>query len=131
MSKEESDELYFVVFLINHLADKLDESVSSIYKKLKSVNAISDYIIPCYDVLHTQGAEYLMEDLQEYAKLRGVTLWWCTLYIPFFMPKSYSIEKLEFLIDSFIWVLYVIMFLIRTYNTSVVNKKLLSSGILT
>ncbi len=74
MSKEESDELYFVVFLINHLADKLDESVSSIYKKLKSVNAISDYIIPCYDVLHTQGAEYLMEDLQEYARLRGVTL---------------------------------------------------------
>jgi len=74
MSKEESDELYFVVFLINHLADKLDESVSSIYKKLKIVNAISDYIIPCYDVLHTQGAEYLMEDLQEYARLRDVTL---------------------------------------------------------
>ena len=74
MSKEESDELYFVVFLINHLADKLNESVSSIYKKLKSVNAISDYIIPFYDVLHTQGAEYLMEDLQEYARLRGVTL---------------------------------------------------------
>lgn len=74
MSKEESDKLYFTVFLINHLADKLGESVSSIYNKLKSVNAITDYIIPCYDVLHTQGAEYLMEDLQEYSKLRGVTL---------------------------------------------------------
>ena len=74
MSKEESDELYFTVFLINHLANKLDESVSAIYNKLKSVNAISDYIIPCYDVLHTQGAEYIMEDLQEYARIRGVTL---------------------------------------------------------
>ena len=74
MSKEESDELYFTVFLINHLANKLDESVSVIYNKLKSVNAISDYIIPCYDVLHTQGAEYIMEDLQEYARIRGVTL---------------------------------------------------------
>ncbi|MBO4705961.1 MAG: DUF3791 domain-containing protein [Spirochaetaceae bacterium] len=74
MAKEEAQALYFTVFLINHLADKLGESVSSIYRKLKMVNAISDYIIPCYDVLHTQGAEYLMEDLQEYAKLRGVTL---------------------------------------------------------
>ena len=53
---------------------QLNESVSEIYRKLKQVNAISGYIEPCYDVLHTLGAEYLMEDLQEYAKLRGVTL---------------------------------------------------------
>ena len=74
MTQEDSHKLYFTVFLINHLADKLNESVSEIYRKLKQVNAISGYIEPCYDVLHTLGAEYLMEDLQEYAKLRGVTL---------------------------------------------------------
>ncbi|MBP5794014.1 MAG: DUF3791 domain-containing protein [Spirochaetaceae bacterium] len=74
MTQEDSQKLYFTVFLINHLADKLNESVSEIYRKLKQVNAISGYIEPCYDVLHTLGAEYLMEDLQEYAKLRGVTL---------------------------------------------------------
>ncbi|MBR4825170.1 MAG: DUF3791 domain-containing protein [Spirochaetaceae bacterium] len=74
MTKEDSQKLYFTVFLINHLADKLNESVSEIYRKLKQVNAISGYIEPCYDVLHTQGAEYLMEDLQEFAKLRGVIL---------------------------------------------------------
>lgn len=74
MTQEDSQKLYFIVFLINHLADKLNESVSEIYRKLKQVNAISGYIEPCYDVLHTLGAEYLMEDLQEYAKLRGVTL---------------------------------------------------------
>ena len=74
MTREDSQKLYFTVFLINHLADKLNESVSEIYRKLKQVNAISGYIEPCYDVLHTLGAEYLMEDLQEYAKLRGVTL---------------------------------------------------------
>lgn len=74
MTQEDSQKLYFTVFLINHLADKLNESVSEIYRKLKQVNAISGYIEPCYDVLHTLGTEYLMEDLQEYAKLRGVTL---------------------------------------------------------
>ena len=74
MTQEDSQKLYFTVFLINHLAGKLNESVSEIYRKLKQVNAISGYIEPCYDVLHTLGAEYLMEDLQEYAKLRGVTL---------------------------------------------------------
>ncbi|MBR6215309.1 MAG: DUF3791 domain-containing protein [Spirochaetaceae bacterium] len=74
MTQEDSQKLYFIVFLINHLADKLNESVSEIYRKLKQVNAISGYIEPCYDVLHTLGAEYLMEDLQEYAKLRGLTL---------------------------------------------------------
>lgn len=74
MTQEDSQKLYFTVFLINHLACKLNESVSEIYRKLKQVNAISGYIEPCYDVLHTLGEEYLMEDLQEYAKVRGVTL---------------------------------------------------------
>ena len=31
-----------------------------------------DYIIPSYDVLHTFGKEYLMEDLTEFMKEKGV-----------------------------------------------------------
>lgn len=45
MQKEESQTLYFAVFLINHLANKLNEPVFKIYKKMKATNAISDYIL--------------------------------------------------------------------------------------
>lgn len=74
MSNEDAKVLYFITFLINKLADNLDESVTEIYKKLKRINAFSEYIIPCYDVLHTQGEKYLLEDLKEYALIRGVSL---------------------------------------------------------
>lgn len=67
-------ELYFVVFLINQLADVLQEPVTQVYAKLKAVNAIHDYIIPHYEVLHTLGSRYLIDDLQEYCSCRGVEL---------------------------------------------------------
>ncbi|MBQ7367979.1 MAG: DUF3791 domain-containing protein [Spirochaetaceae bacterium] len=67
-------EFYFVVFLINQIADALQEPVSLVYEKLKSVEAIHDYIIPHYEVLHTLGTEYLVEDLQEFCQHRGVWL---------------------------------------------------------
>jgi len=66
--------LDFIVFLINNISNELNESVSEIYSKLESINAFDNYLIPCYEVLHTQGKEYLIEDLKEYAELRGVTL---------------------------------------------------------
>ncbi len=67
-------ELEFSVFIINKLSDYLKKPVSEIYKILKDTNILEDYIIECYDVLHTLGSEYLMEDITEVIKERGINL---------------------------------------------------------
>lgn len=67
-------ELEFTVFIINKLADYLKKPVSEIYKILIETDTLDNYIISCYDVLHTLGNEYLMEDITELLKERGIEL---------------------------------------------------------
>ena len=59
-------ELEFTVFIINKLSDYLKKPVNEVYKILKDTEILDNYIIECYDVLHTLGSEYLMEDIQRY-----------------------------------------------------------------
>ena len=74
MKSFNNKELEFSVFIINKLSDYLKKPVSDIYKILKESNILEDYIIECYDVLHTLGSEYLMEDITEIIKERGINL---------------------------------------------------------
>lgn len=67
-------ELDFTVFIINKLSDYLKRPVYEIYKILKETNVLDNYIIECYEVLHTLGSEYLMEDITEVLKKRGIKL---------------------------------------------------------
>ena len=67
-------EMEFVVFIINKLADYLKKPVPEVYKVLKDTDILDGYIIECYDVLHTLGGEYLMEDITELLKERGAIL---------------------------------------------------------
>ena len=64
-------ELEFTVFIINKLSDYLKKSVHEIYKILKDSDILDDYITGCYDVIHTLGSEYLMEDITEIIKERN------------------------------------------------------------
>jgi hypothetical protein len=43
-----------------------------VYQRLKSSGILTEYIIPSYDVLHTFSKEYLLEDLTEYMREKGV-----------------------------------------------------------
>ena len=70
MCKEK--ELTFSIFLLYSLADKWNMTPAAVYKILNSTGILDDYIIPCYDVLHTQGREYLVEDITDYVKEKGV-----------------------------------------------------------
>lgn len=56
------------------MAAKYGVSPSVMYHKLKSANCLEKYIIPHYDVLHTQGEDYLIQDIANYLKNRGVLL---------------------------------------------------------
>jgi len=67
-------ELEFTVFIINKLSDYLKKPVSEIYEILSETDILDSYIIECYDVLHALGSEYLMEDITEILKKRGIKL---------------------------------------------------------
>lgn len=64
--------LEFVTYCIGKLADTLNMSQREVYRKLKSSGILYEYIVPSYDVLHTFGSHYLMDDLTGYMKEKGV-----------------------------------------------------------
>jgi hypothetical protein len=67
------EQSFFAVFCIESLADKLMEKGEQIYKMVSEDSDIIDtYIIPNYDFLHTQGKEYIVEELITIMKKRGV-----------------------------------------------------------
>lgn len=62
----------FVTYCIGNLSRRLGMDAREVYHRLKISGILSEYIIPSYDVLHTFGKEYLMEDLSEYMREKGV-----------------------------------------------------------
>lgn len=66
--------LEFVTFAIGSIAEKAHKSPSEIYKLCKQLNIIDGYLIPAYDVLHTFGRQYLVNDLLDLIKEKGVKL---------------------------------------------------------
>ena len=71
MEYESREIIDFVMFVIYRLSESWGKPASSVYDILNSCGALSKYIIPFYDVLHTLGAEYLVEDITAYVKNHG------------------------------------------------------------
>ena len=70
---EKSRELEFAIFCIENIAAKLGVSAEKVYDALtEKSDILNDYIIPEYEILHTQGKEYLVDDIIEVMKERGV-----------------------------------------------------------
>lgn len=64
--------LEFTIFCIESLSESLGMDATRIYKLLKDSNSIDNYILPCYEPLHSQSKHYIVEDLIEVLKERGV-----------------------------------------------------------
>ena len=64
--------LEFVTYCISKLAQVLELSQREVYRRLMKSGILYDYIVPSYDVLHTFSARYLVEDLTDYMKEKGV-----------------------------------------------------------
>ena len=62
----------FVTYCIGNLSRRLNMSAVEVYRRLKQSGILNGYIVQSYDVLHTFGKEYLMEDLTEYMREKGV-----------------------------------------------------------
>ena len=70
---EKSRELEFAIFSIENIAAKLGVRAEKVYDALtEKSDILNDYIIPEYEILHTQGKEYIVDDIIEVMKERGV-----------------------------------------------------------
>lgn len=69
-----SNVVEFVTFAIGSVAEKLSKSPAVIYRLFKQEDIIDGYLVPAYDVLHTFGRQYLVEDILELLKEKGVKL---------------------------------------------------------
>ena len=67
-------EMSFSVFVLNHLAKRWNMSTTKAYKILNDTHILDDYVIKCYDTLHTQGARSIVEDITELAREKGVSI---------------------------------------------------------
>ena len=68
-----SRELEFAVFCIENVAAKLDVDAKRVYQAFtEKSNILNGYIVPEYEVLHTQSREYIVNDLLDVMKERGV-----------------------------------------------------------
>ena len=64
---------FFAVFCIEALADDLGTTGDKVYRMLTENSSIlDDYLVPCYDSLHTQGKDYIVRELKELMQQRGV-----------------------------------------------------------
>lgn len=70
---KDMQELEFAIFCIENVAKKLQKTADQIYVALvEKSNILHDYIVPEYEMLHTQGKEYIVNDIIEVMKERGV-----------------------------------------------------------
>lgn len=67
-------EMSFSVFVLNHLAKQWNMSTAKAYKILNDTHILDDYIISCYDTLHTQGEKSIVDDITELVRERGVAI---------------------------------------------------------
>lgn len=70
-----SRELEFAVFCIENIAAKLGVDAKRVYQAFtEKSNILNGYIVPEYEVLHTQSQEYIINDLLDVIKERGVEI---------------------------------------------------------
>jgi len=64
--------LEFVTFCVGAIAFDLKLSRNEVYGKLKRSGILDEYIVPSYDVLHTFSRSYIVSDITEFMKEKGV-----------------------------------------------------------
>ena len=67
--------LEFSIFCVESLAEQLQMNAEQMYKLLRiDTDILDEYIIPCYEALHSQSKKYIIEDLMEVIREKGVVL---------------------------------------------------------
>ena len=69
MDKKKQDIAYFISFCIEQYKNEHHLTGSEAMQRLAEYNVL-DYLCEHYAVLHTQSRQWLMEDIEEFIKLR-------------------------------------------------------------
>lgn len=64
----------FVVYMIHACANRWNKRPSEVYRSLQGAGCIDGYLVPHYEVLHTQGTDFVVSDIEEYLQMRGVAV---------------------------------------------------------
>lgn len=68
-------ELEFAIFCIENIASRLNVDAQKVYDALtEQTDILKEYIIPEYEILHTQSKDYIVDDIIDIMKERGVKL---------------------------------------------------------
>ena len=67
-------QLEFVLYCVENLADDLGKDTVEVYDLLKRSGVRYDYLVPLYGILHTQGRDYIVEDLRVALQKKGIAL---------------------------------------------------------
>ena len=60
----------FVVYIINACSNKWNKASSEVYKELKYFGCL-DFLTANYEVLHTLSADNVVNDVEEFLRVRG------------------------------------------------------------
>lgn len=72
---QSSKELEFAVFCIENVAQRLQVNAEQVYAALtKKSDILHSYIVPEYDILHTQSKDYIVDDILQVMQERGVAV---------------------------------------------------------
>ena len=72
---QSSKELEFAVFCIENVAQRLQVDAEQVYAALtEKSDILHSYIVPEYDILHTQSKNYIVDDILQVMRERGITL---------------------------------------------------------
>ncbi len=66
------DQLNFTTYCVGNLADVLGMSAEKVYTLLRESGILAGYLLPAYEVLHTFSRDYIVNDLIQCMKEKGV-----------------------------------------------------------
>ena len=70
-----SQELEFAIFCIENVVAKLKIDAPKVYDALaEKSDILNGYIIPEYEVLHTQGKDYIVSDIISVMNEKGIKI---------------------------------------------------------
>ena len=86
---QSGEELEFPVFCIENIAQRLQVNAEQVYAALtEKSDILHSYIVPGYDILHTQSKDYIVDDILQVMQERGITL--VMTANPILLQKKYA-----------------------------------------
>ena len=72
---KDTDELEFAIFCIENTAIRLGKTGEEVYKLLaEESDILNSYIVLCFDLLHTQSKDYIIDDILSVMEERGIQI---------------------------------------------------------